>query len=82
MEETSYQVILQEKEFSVKKKSGKKIEDLIAAIYWPAAVILYLGWSFASGDWQITWIMWPFAGFVFDFICKIIESAVKETSFT
>ena len=82
MEETSYQVILQEKEFSVKRKSGKKIEDLIAAIYWPAAVILYLGWSFASGDWQITWIMWPFAGFVFDFICKIIESAVKETSFT
>ncbi len=82
MEETSYQVILQEKEFSVKKKSGKKIEDLIAAIYWPAAVILYLAWSFASGAWHITWIMWPFAGFIFDFICKMIELAVKENSFT
>lgn len=82
MEETSYQVILQEKEFSVKKKSGKKIEDLVAAIYWPAAVILYLVWSFASGAWHITWIMWPFAGFIFDFICKMIESAVKENSFT
>lgn len=78
MEETSYAVILQEKEFSVKKKSGKKIEDLIAAVYWPAAVILYLVWSFTTGAWSITWIMWPFTGFIFDLICKIIEAAVKE----
>ena len=75
MEETAYAVILQEKEFSVKRKSHKKIEDIIAAVYWPAAVILYLVWSFATGAWQITWIMWPFTGFVFDFICKLAESA-------
>lgn len=78
MEDTAYAVILQEKEFSIKKKSGKKIEDMIAAVYWPAAVILYLVWSFSTGAWQITWIMWPFVGFVFDFICKIIESAAQE----
>lgn len=79
MEDTAYAVILQEKEFSVKKKSGKKIEDLISAVYWPAAVILYLVWSFTTGAWYLTWIIWPFAGIIFEMICKFIEFAGKES---
>lgn len=78
MEEEAYKVILQEKEFSARKKSGKKKEDMIAAIYWPLMVMIYLGWSFASGKWGITWIIWPCAGIIFDIICKIIESTVRE----
>lgn len=78
MEEESYKVILQEKEFSIKRKSGKKIEDIIAAVYWPIIVIIYFVWSFVSGSWGITWIIWPFAGIIYDIICKIIDSAAPE----
>lgn len=62
MEEESYKVILQEKEFSIKKKAGKKIENVISAIYWPVIVIAYLAWSFICGGWGYTWIIWPIAG--------------------
>lgn len=79
MEDTSYMVILQEKEFSRKRKSGKKIEDIIAAVYWPFMVIAYLFWSFKSGAWHITWIIWPFSGIMFDVICKIIDFAGQES---
>ncbi len=79
MEDTSYMVILQEKEFSRKRKNGKKIEDIIAAVYWPFMVIAYLFWSFKSGAWNITWIIWPFSGIIFDVICKIIDFAGQES---
>ncbi len=79
MEDTSYMVILQEKEFSRKRKSGKKIEDNIAAVYWPFMVIAYLFCSFKSGAWHITWIIWPFSGIMFDVICKIIDFAGQES---
>ena len=78
IEEESYKVILQEKEFSIKRKSGKKIEDIISAVYWPIIVIIYLVWSFVSGGWGITWIIWPFAGIIYDIICKIIESSASK----
>ncbi|KAI4451036.1 hypothetical protein C823_005574 [Eubacterium plexicaudatum ASF492] len=74
MEEESYKIILQEKEFSEKKKSGKKVEEMISAVYWPIMVIIYLVWSFTSKNWGITWVIWPFAGIVFSFICNIVNN--------
>ena len=32
------------------------------AIYWCAVTAVYLAWSFLSGDWHITWVVWPVAG--------------------
>lgn len=74
MEEEAYEVILQKKEFTIRKKKGKKLEDIISAIYWPVVVIVYLIWSISSGSWGITWIIWPFAGVFYSVICKMAET--------
>lgn len=37
----------------------------IAAIYWPVMAAIYLAWSFLSGDWGITWVLWPVAGVLY-----------------
>ncbi len=37
----------------------------VAAIYWPVATAIYLGWSFLTGDWDITWVVWPIAGVLY-----------------
>lgn len=29
------------------------------------ATAIYLGWSFLSNDWHITWVVWPIAGILF-----------------
>ena len=38
---------------------------LVASIYWPAAVVIYLLWSFIFDAWDISWILWPVAAVAF-----------------
>ena len=38
---------------------------MVAAVYWPVAAAIYLAWSFLSGDWGITWVVWPIAGVLY-----------------
>ncbi len=78
MEEEAYKVILQEKEFSPRKKSEKKMADFVSGIYWSVVVIVYLVWSFLTGRWGISWIIWPIAGILYDVVCKVFECCVHE----
>ena len=38
---------------------------LVAGIYWPATVVIYLLWSFLFSAWDISWIIWPVAAVAF-----------------
>ena len=60
-----------------KKTLWKCIEDL----YWLLVLIGYLLWSFFSGAWYITWVVFPIAGVVFTLLETIvrIRQAAKET---
>ncbi|MFC0674026.1 permease prefix domain 1-containing protein [Brachybacterium hainanense] len=44
---------------------------VIAAVYWPLATAIFLGWSFATGDWGSTWIIWPIAGVLYGCIWAV-----------
>ena len=37
------------------------IRSYIAGIYWTLVTAGYLAWSFWSGEWNRTWIIWPVA---------------------
>lgn len=45
--------------------SHSPVIRVIAAIYWPLAIAIYLGWSFVTGDWSSTWVVWPIAGVLY-----------------
>ena len=73
--------LLQEEEFSKERKKSQKLMDVIGGIYWPIATVIYLGWSFWTMDWGITWIVWPIAGILFGVIasiCNIVQKNVSE----
>lgn len=70
-------VLLQEGEFTAKGKKGDKIVGIIAAVYWPIVVVIYLIWSFATMHWGFTWLVWPVAGLVFAAIASIVSAVVK-----
>lgn len=38
---------------------------VVAAVYWPVAAAVYLAWSFLSGGWGISWVVWPIAGVLY-----------------
>ena len=70
----SFQKLLEEGDYSRKKK---KIENKYEGIYWPIVVAVYLLVSFLTGQWAITWIIWPIAGVLSAVIFNILESKNK-----
>ena len=74
----AYHVLLQEEEYaSVRKRKGSALH-IFDSIYWPMVTLIYLGWSFVSGDWHITWIIWPIAGVLSGAVEAVIRAIAKE----
>ncbi len=68
--------LLQKDEFSKENKSESKLKEAVASVYWMIAAAVYLGWSFVTEDWEITWVVWPIAGVLFGatmVICNIVQ---------
>lgn len=71
----SMQKLLKEGEFSDKGKRKSKIAEAIGTAYWLLATAVYLGWSFLTNNWHITWVIWPIAGVLFavvELICNLV----------
>lgn len=71
----SMQKLLKEGEFSEKGKQKNKIIEAIGTVYWLLATAIYLGWSFLTSDWHITWVLWPIAGVLFavvELVCNLV----------
>ncbi len=67
-----YKKLLQEDGFTIKaKKEQSRIRPYVS-LYWSCAVVIYLAWSFISGNWGFTWIVWPIAGVLFVVYKQII----------
>lgn len=71
----SMQKLLKDGEFSEKGKQKNKIIEAIGTAYWLLATAIYLGWSFLTSDWHITWVIWPIAGVLFavvELVCNLV----------
>ena len=53
-------VLLQVEDYEIKKKSNKTYK-VVSQVYWLLAVAIYLGYSFITNNWHISWIIWPVA---------------------
>lgn len=78
MRNTSYKVLLQEEEYSAKKKVGIKAEEKAAAVYWPLVTCIYLTYSFATGRWGTSWILWIAAGALFEAVSGCFNISGKR----
>ena len=46
-------------------------------VYWAVATAVYLGWSFVTGRWEFTWVVWPVAGVLFAAYREIMKAFVR-----
>ena len=67
------QKLLQEGDYSPKAKSNPW-----SGLYWGVVTAVYLGWSFATGKWGTTWIIWPSAGVLFGGISVFFSDIWKK----
>lgn len=77
MESGSYNVLLQEGEFTSEEKKRSRKTEPFGGIYWCTVTAVYLGWSFWSGRWDFTWIIWPVAGVLFAALTALLKVIIK-----
>ena len=77
----SFQRLLHKGEYSDQGKKRAKISEAIETAYWLLVVAIYLGWSFLTGSWHITWVIWPVAG-VLSAIVSVISNLVLDRNGT
>ncbi len=69
-----YDRLLEEGDYTrLNKKAGK-----YDGIYWAIATAVYLGWSFVTMRWEITWIVWPVAGVLFAAYREVMKAIVRS----
>ncbi len=74
----AYNKLLQEGDYNSEGKKASKAVGKIASIYWPVIVAGYLGWSFITMQWEMTWIVWPVAAVLFGAVAGITRACMKE----
>lgn len=67
----SYTKLLQEGDYTRKKKQINKKFAHLPGIYWCTITAIYLGWSFWTNHWDRSWIIWPVAGVLFAVVMGI-----------
>lgn len=70
-------VLLQEEDYSAAKKTNK-VYKAVSSLYWMLATALYLGYSFITGKWGVSWIIWPIAGVLYGAIQAIAGLAEQR----
>lgn len=68
----AYDCILGRGDYEIRKIKENKKNEKLAGFYWPLVTAVYLVWSFVSGNWGVTWLVWPVAGLVFAGISAIV----------
>ena len=70
---TIYNKLLEDGDYTRLNKRASRWDS----IYWSIATAIYLCWSFISGRWQSTWIVWPIAGVTFAAYKEIIRTVIR-----
>lgn len=73
----SYDMLLEEGDYTRKSKEENKKNDKLTSVYWMAVTAGYLAYSFITNDWGRSWIVWPVAGVAYG-IVEIIADTLRE----
>ena len=64
-------ILLEEGDYTREKKEQQRGSQTLSAVYWGVATAGYLGYSFITGDWQRSWIVWPVAAVLFGAVLAV-----------
>lgn len=72
MKQGAANMLLQEGDYSREEKKRNRLTSTAAGVYWLLATAGYLAWSFYTGGWNRTWILWPVAGVLFPAVMAVV----------
>lgn len=74
----SMQKLLQEGDYTVDNKKNEAAFEPVSKAYWLVATAIYLGVSFYTNAWEISWVVWPVAGVLFAAVKVIYVALVRN----
>ena len=74
----SFQMLLEEEEYSRDSKESSRRYGFIGGIYWCLVTAAFLAWSFIGNSWDRSWIIWPVAGVAFGAVVGIAKALKKR----
>lgn len=75
---SSYQMLLQQGDYNVKAKKGNKKAEAWSGAYWCLVTAIFLGVSFITKAWDMTWIIWAVAGVLYAGLCCVFSAVSKD----
>ena len=70
----SMEQLLQEGDYTKKKKKSSALSEAVSGVYWMLAVAVYLGISFTTDAWDKSWIVWPIAGVLYGAVAALCSA--------
>ncbi len=77
----SFQIILQEDDYTKEKKKNMPIFINVSVIYWSIVTAIYIGYSLYTNHWQSSWIIWVVAGILFLALISILNIVIKRDKY-
>lgn len=74
----SYRILLQEGDYNRKAKRKNTAVSAVSSIYWSLVTVAFLAWSFITGGWGFTWIVWPIAGVLYALIMTVAKILSRD----
>ena len=74
----SFQMLLEEGDYTREGKASKGKTGLITVIYWCTVTAAYLTWIFIGDPGNHSWIIWPVAGVAFAAVLGIAKALRKQ----
>lgn len=74
----SFQILLEDGDYSRQKKAENRKNDLLSSIYWGSVTAIFLAYSFITGRWHQSWIIWPVAGVAFGVVIAVANALRKR----
>lgn len=76
----SFEKLLQEGEYSVKKKTSTSVLGTVSTIYWTVTTAIFLMLGFCGIPWKICGLIWPIAGVLFAGVVAVVEMFEKKNN--
>lgn len=73
----SMEKLLEEGDYSRRKKHGGPWVAMVSAVYWLAVTALFLLLTFGSREWRDGWVVWPVAGVLYAAV-RVVCAAFLE----
>lgn len=70
VQSAAFERLLEEGDYT---RENKQFEKKVGSVYWPIVTAIYLGYSFLSGNWHMSWVIWPVSGIVYAIVAAVAK---------